>query len=228
MTVKLDDLELTTYIGDDSQGTLKQVRTITNLKVKYDRRLLNSRIASTEGSVLSDAGRHAMIILLSGTFVGEDAVQGLKFLEDKHRIGGPFQFVSDLTLLAQVKNVLIESLAISAMSGRKNFFLYEMVLREYNEPPAEEKAPSQDKDAKDEIDKEKEIDDIKGQVLDANGKPVPGTTVIVDGPNGQTKLKTDEEGFYELLDVPAGKYTVTVENRNDVKVEREIKKKSTD
>lgn len=214
MTVKLDDLELVAYVGDDSQGTLKQMRTITNLKVKYDRRLFNSRIASAEGSVLGDAGRHAMIIMLSGTFVGEDALQGLKFLEDKHRAGGPFQFVSDLTLLSQVKNVVIEGLTISAMSGRDNFFLYEMILREYNEPPAEEKATSQEEDAKDEIDKESKFWDIEGRVLDIEDKPARGVTVLVRGPvEYRITLGDDDDGYYRIRDVPEGKYTATVEEQ---------------
>jgi hypothetical protein len=227
MTVKLDDLELTAYVGDDAQGTLKQVRTITNLKVMYDRRLFNSRIASTEGSVLGDAGRHAMAVLVSGAFIGEDALQGLKFLEDKHRAGGPFRFVSDLTLLAQVKNVLIESLAITAMSGRKNFFLYEMILREYNEPPAEEKAPSQEEEGKGDTDKESDLQDITVEIVTPQGDIVKNAKVIIKGPDREIRSETDDRGLVEILDVPEGKYEITVEDDDrfkGVKKEIEIKK----
>jgi hypothetical protein len=226
MTVKLDDLDLVAYVGDDVQGTVKQVRTITNLKVKYDRRMFNAKIASAD-SVLRDAGRHAVTIFVSGIFFGEDALQGLKVLQDKHRAGEPLQFVSDLTLLAQVKNVLIEGLAISATSGKKHSYLYEIILHEYNEPPAEEKAPSQEQGVQEDTKKEAALEDIAVEVVTPEGEVVKNAKVLIKGPDREIHSETDENGLVEILDAPEGKYEITVEDDErfkDIKKEIEIKK----
>src|SRR5688500_8640980 len=54
---------------------------------------------------------------------------------------------------------------------------------------------------------------IAGTVVDQNGAAVPGATVRVTSPNlisPQTAV-TDENGTYTILNIPPGRYTVTVE-----------------
>jgi hypothetical protein len=52
---------------------------------------------------------------------------------------------------------------------------------------------------------------VLGQVTDPTGRPVPGCTVIIAGPNLDTVQTaiTDDQGNYRIVDVPAGYYTVT-------------------
>ncbi|MEK6280268.1 MAG: carboxypeptidase regulatory-like domain-containing protein [Acidobacteriota bacterium] len=54
---------------------------------------------------------------------------------------------------------------------------------------------------------------IEGAVVDINGAMVPGVTVTVTSPNlilPQSAL-TDEEGRYHILNLPPGKYKITIE-----------------
>ena len=52
---------------------------------------------------------------------------------------------------------------------------------------------------------------IRGRVSDFRGAPLPGVTVVVTGPalQGTRSLITDDEGRFEMFDVPTGAYTVT-------------------
>jgi len=54
---------------------------------------------------------------------------------------------------------------------------------------------------------------IEGTVVDTNGAPVPNVTVTVTSPNLiQTSLsaQSDDQGRYRILNLPPGRYTVTV------------------
>ena len=50
--------------------------------------------------------------------------------------------------------------------------------------------------------------------------------MTVTGPAGEYKAKTTEDGTYEILDVPEGKYEITVDaaGYEDQKAEVEVKK----
>src|SRR5262245_42215198 len=52
---------------------------------------------------------------------------------------------------------------------------------------------------------------IGGQVVDAQGLPVPGATVTVTGPQGARTLVTDAEGRYVAPFLTPGQYAVRVE-----------------
>ncbi len=155
MSIKLDDLELNTRDADDSQGTINEIRSITRIVLGDRRRLVEHRIASGYGSILDDAGRHAIKILLEGEFVGEGAKQGVTILRKKYRSGEALPFTSDMTMLVQVEKVLIEDLEVNNLSGIQNRYGYRMVLKEYKEPPKPIKeASEQDNEAADEAKKE--------------------------------------------------------------------------
>ena len=53
---------------------------------------------------------------------------------------------------------------------------------------------------------------IEGMVADTNGAPVPNVTVTVSSPNliRPQSAQTDDEGRYQILNLPPGRYTVAV------------------
>ncbi len=53
---------------------------------------------------------------------------------------------------------------------------------------------------------------IRGQVVDADGLPIPGATVAAASPNylGGASATTDEDGRFRFLALPPGEYTVTI------------------
>lgn len=55
---------------------------------------------------------------------------------------------------------------------------------------------------------------IEGTVVDAQGARVAGATVLVEGNAFSRTVTTDGEGFYRLLQVPAGKYSITTSAPN--------------
>src|SRR4029078_7185620 len=55
---------------------------------------------------------------------------------------------------------------------------------------------------------------IEGTVGDAQGARVPGATVLVEGNAFSRTVTTDAEGFYRILQVPAGKYSITTSAPN--------------
>jgi len=55
---------------------------------------------------------------------------------------------------------------------------------------------------------------IEGTVVDAQGARVPGATVLVEGNAFSRTVTTDAEGFYRILQVPAGKYSITTSAPN--------------
>lgn len=67
---------------------------------------------------------------------------------------------------------------------------------------------------------------IKGQVVDdTTGEAMEGVPVLILGEDGkQYKTKTDDQGFYEVLNVRKGKYEITIdlEGQEDIKTEVQV------
>lgn len=55
---------------------------------------------------------------------------------------------------------------------------------------------------------------IEGTVVDAQGARVAGATVLVEGNAFNRTVTTDSEGFYRLLQVPSGTYSITTSATN--------------
>ena len=55
---------------------------------------------------------------------------------------------------------------------------------------------------------------IEGTVVDAQGARIPGATVLVEGNAFSRTVTADSSGFYRLLQVPAGKYSITTSATN--------------
>ncbi len=228
MSTKLDDLDLVTRRADDSKGTITEIRSIKSLGLVSERNLVDQKTPSAYGSTVMDKGGSAAKIAIEGEFVGDEAVQGITELRKKYKEGEPLEFVSDLAASAGINKVLIEELHIEGLSGLQSHFRYHLLLRQYTAPPQQEgeDPPSQDQKAEEEVEKESEVDDIRGQVLDGNGDPVKEIKMKISGPTGIFESVTDENGFYEVLGVPEGEYEITsdVEGYQDLKKKIEVKK----
>ncbi len=46
----------------------------------------------------------------------------------------------------------------------------------------------------------------------SNYQPLPNRSIQISGNGKNIEVKTDENGFYEIYDLPAGKYKINVEN----------------
>src|SRR5215470_1002463 len=55
---------------------------------------------------------------------------------------------------------------------------------------------------------------IEGTVVDAQGARVAGATVLVEGNAFSRTITTDAEGFYRIIQVPAGTYSITTSATN--------------
>ena len=55
---------------------------------------------------------------------------------------------------------------------------------------------------------------IEGTVVDAQGGRIAGATVVVEGNAFSRTVTTDSDGFYRIVQVPAGTYTITTSASN--------------
>jgi hypothetical protein len=157
-------------------------------------------------------GREPVTILIFGEFAGPDAKASLeslmsKYISDNNK---PMQFSSDMTTaIPEITKVMLVQFQFEEIAGHSNSYRYYMKLVEYREPrpQQEEKAPEQK--AEDEVAKEGEFNDIRGRVLDHEGKPAQGIPVIIKSKDVEYRVTTDIDGFYEQEDVPDGIYAIT-------------------
>jgi hypothetical protein len=192
---------------------IRESRSIYLMKIIDTRKIVELNIPGSFGNVLQDMGREPVVVLITGEFVGPDAKTSLENLMSKYNSerNKPMQFFSEMTMvIPEITKVLLDQFRFEEIAGYVNSYRYSMKLVEYREPrqPQVEKAPDQNAEMLD------EIDDIRGQVLDNQGNPMAGVNVKVKGPNNESIVTTDEKGFYELLDVPEGRYEITVEDES--------------
>ncbi len=58
-----------------------------------------------------------------------------------------------------------------------------------------------------------EVGTIQGVIMDAEGVPLPGATVVIESDNlqGTRKVVTDTDGTYRFVQIPPGRYTIKSE-----------------
>jgi hypothetical protein len=58
--------------------------------------------------------------------------------------------------------------------------------------------------------------ELKGQVLRGNGAPAANVTITLTGPGEQKQTQTTNgSGFYRFSNIPAGAYTLAIEDRRE-------------
>ncbi len=209
---------------DSQTNKVQELRNVYNIRIDAKRAVVGHRIAGSDTTILQDMGRHPIRVAFEGDLMGEKSKDSLQDLWIKFRQGKPVPFSSDITGITDLTNVLIEELAIQSIGGNPDRYHYSMRLSEYKPPKqqTEQEAPDQSQTAQKSVDDESQIDDIRGKVLDLSGNPAKGVNVKLSGPDGDRQTKTDSQGQYEFLELPNGKYEVTVDEEGYENVKREV------
>jgi Carboxypeptidase regulatory-like domain len=230
MSIEIDSFPLIKRVQDSQTNQVQELRNVYNISINSRRALVEHRIAGSDTTILQDMGRHPIRIKFEGDLMGEKSKDSLQDLWIKFTQGKPVPFSSDLTGITDLTTVLIEELAIENVGGNPDRYHYFMRLSEYKPPKqqTEQDAPDQTQAAQKAVSDESQIDDIRGKVLDLEGNPAKGVDVKLSGPDGDRQMKTDSQGVYEFLNLPNGKYEVTVdaEGYQNLKRDVEIKKGS--
>lgn len=219
MVVYLDTIELENKTQNQDNDGILEARTVTKIDVLDKRHVVELDIPGSSGNVLQDMGAEPVRIFLVGEFMGKDSKKGLEQLRSKYDTNQPVAFSSDLTTsVAEVSKVLIEHLYVEEIAASVHKYRYHMVLKEHKEPrpQQQQQAPKQQAAMQD------EIDDIRGQVVDKDDKPLPGINVRIRGPNKVSVATTDQDGYYEVTDVPEGEYEITFDTKELEGIKRNV------
>jgi len=227
VNIEIDSIPLV-RTEQNQAGAVVEVSNISNMQTSDKRNVIEHEIPGMEGNVFQNLGRSAVRISFDGTFQGKTAKNKIELIRSKFKQGTPLPFNSDISGATDVTKVMIEDLKVTETAGLANKFEYSILLREYKEPPPEPTTPpSQDGQAEewaDEVASETmdSINYITGKVLDSEGNPKSGVSVLVTGDDGEHKLETDEEGIYRVDDLPPGDYKVKVDLEEYEGIEKEV------
>ena len=227
MNIEIDSIPLV-RTEQNQAGAVVEVSNISNMQTSDKRNVIEHEIPGMEGNVFQNLGRSAVRISFDGTFQGKTAKNKIELIRSKFKQGTPLPFNSDISGATDVTKVMIEDLKVTETAGLANKFEYSILLREYKEPPPEPATPpSQDGQAEewaDEVASETmdSINYITGKVLDSEGNPKSGVSVLVTSDDGEHNLETDEEGIYRVDDLPPGDYKVKVDLEEYEGIEKEV------
>jgi hypothetical protein len=209
MSIEIDKVPLVNRVVDKN-SVPQEIRNVSNIAVSARRAIVEHKIPGLAGSVLQDMGKEPIRISFEGDFYGEKVKDSMQVLWTKFKDGKPVPFSSDISGITDVAQVMIEEFSLADVSGSPNRFHYSMALCEYVPPKQGGGQPASQQGAKQEVEKASEVHDIKGKVVDDDGKPMKGADVKIKGPAGEYNVKTDEKGEYLAKDVAEGKYEITV------------------
>lgn len=209
MSIKLDDLEFLHREQANTTEPITEIRTVYDVHTLDHRNIVELRVPGSLGGVLQDLGREPVRIRFKGMMSGQDAKTTLEKLQKKLKAGTPLPFSSDIVSVDEVDKVLIEDLSYQSVSGEVDRYTFRISLKEYREPELEEEAPGQEEQ---ETEKESDIHDIEGKVLDILGNPVKDAPIIAKSDSGEYTAKTNEKGVYWFDDVDEGVYKITIDH----------------
>lgn len=228
MSVELDGMKLVVHERDPNTGRTKKIRSVQSISISEERKIVEHVIPGSDGSVLQDLGRRPVKLVIEGLFYGEKAREDVEELRAKYKSGKPLPFISSLSGIADVKSVLVKDLKVEDASSVTEVYRYTMTLVEHVEPEKEEKgkAPSQEKEAKEDVDKKSDdalssFNTIKGKVVDKEGKPKEATVKIV-WDEGEYVIEVSSDGVFEKDFLKPGNYKIIVEPKDYEKEERDV------
>ena len=100
------------------------------------RRLAVLPVPGLQGSLHQDLGREALEVEISGSLFGDEARDAfLKELRQAFLAGDPVDFVADIVNESTLEQVLIAGFVLDESAAAADTFRYQLLLREYTEPP---------------------------------------------------------------------------------------------
>lgn len=112
---------------------LPRIASITSRDV---RRLAVLQVPGLQGSLHQDLGREALEVEISGSLYGDEARDAfLKELRQAFLAGEPVDFVADIVNESTLEQVLIAGFVLDESAAAADTFRYQVLLREYTEPP---------------------------------------------------------------------------------------------
>jgi hypothetical protein len=100
------------------------------------RRLSQLPVPGLAGDLHHDMGRASLVVRLRGTLAGDEARDTfLKELREKFQAGEPVDFIADIVNESDLERVVIAHFDVAERAGDPDGFHYDIVLREYVEPP---------------------------------------------------------------------------------------------
>lgn len=114
-----------------------EVRRLQSIETVESRRVARLPVPGLDGDLHQDLGIDALTVRLSGSLHGDEARDTfLAELRQRFRAGKPVTFVADITTATELEEVLIIGLEVEETADSADSFRYQILLREYTEPPA--------------------------------------------------------------------------------------------
>jgi hypothetical protein len=140
MKIELDGIPLDTT--SEGEGGVSDGRSVSNISTADKRNITSQDAPGGAGSSHNDQGRSAVVVSFDGTIFGESAKTLIEQLRSKFKGGEAVPFIADLTGMADITKVIIDSFNVNDSEGSKDRYDYSIVLKEYKEPPEEPSAPA--------------------------------------------------------------------------------------
>jgi hypothetical protein len=130
MSIVIDGLDLIKRVQD---GILEEIRNISYINIIDRRNIVELEIPGSQGNVIQDMGFDAIKVEIIGEIIGKNARTSVESLRDKYESNKHIPFSSEITSIAEIINVIIESLYIEEDAGSPFKYKYYISLREYIE-----------------------------------------------------------------------------------------------
>jgi hypothetical protein len=130
----LDNFDLIKRITIDSSNEILEIRTVRRLGIFQKNKINECKLlGGNNTTALDDYGKHSIRIVIEGDFVGKNSKQSAILLRSKYKSGNSLKFLSDITLVAYIQNILIEELYIQNNLNFPHRYSYKMHLIEDKE-----------------------------------------------------------------------------------------------
>lgn len=226
----------------DSEEEGGEGRSVTNISTRDVRNTAAYDSPGGQSSSYSDLGRSAVKITVEGLASGKNATALMEGIWSCFKRGDPVEFNSDVSGAADITRVLIDNMIVRTAAGNRNRYDYIIELWEYREPPEEPEGPTAGEgDLSEEepvavepneeavkwaeevaADSAARRNELSGVVVDADGNPAKGLTVVITCCGQEMEVRTDDNGGYKVKDLESGDYSVKVKEKGYENAEEHV------